>query len=134
MLPVVPGKWDDVGGAWWQLCRLHTIVKYTFWFILQVEMRFDARFHRSFIKGFKYNVCFSIKRTSFVFMHEAVEVRGTFALSGPGMFVVVERNPRFQKQGSFDSVSPAIVGLGVPSRLLTQALVASGIPSMFGAG
>ncbi len=37
-------------------------------------MRFDNRFHKSFIAGLRYNVRFSIKRTSFVFMHEAVEV------------------------------------------------------------
>ena len=42
--------------------------------LLQVLMRFDSRFHRSFIAGMRYNVRFSIKRTSFVFMHEAVEV------------------------------------------------------------
>lgn len=37
-------------------------------------MRFDRRFHDSFISRLKYNVRFSIKRTGFVFMHEAVEV------------------------------------------------------------
>jgi len=47
---------------------------------LQVCLCFDARFHRSFIRGLKYNVRFAIKRTTFVFMHEALDVaRGGMA-------------------------------------------------------
>lgn len=45
-------------------------------------MRFDARFHRSFIERMRYNVRFSIKQTSFVFMHEAVEVARGGAAAG----------------------------------------------------
>jgi hypothetical protein len=45
-------------------------------------MRFDARFHRSFIAGLRYNIRFAIKRTSFVFMHEAVEVARGGAAAG----------------------------------------------------
>jgi hypothetical protein len=56
---------------------------------LQVEMRFDARFHRSFITGLKYNVRFSIKRTSFVFMHEAVEVRDASSYSNTFLIITV---------------------------------------------
>jgi hypothetical protein len=50
--------------------------------LLQVLMRFDSRFHRAFIAGLRYNVRFSIKRTSFVFMHEAVEVARGGAAAG----------------------------------------------------
>lgn len=45
-------------------------------------MQFDGRFHRAFIAGLRYNVRFSIKRTSFVFMHEAVEVARGGAAAG----------------------------------------------------
>lgn len=48
----------------------------------QVLLCFNARFHKSFIRGLKYNVRFSIKRTTFVFMHEALDVARGGAAAG----------------------------------------------------
>jgi hypothetical protein len=39
-----------------------------------VLLRFSRRFHDRFVPGRKFNVRFSIKRTGFVFMHEALDV------------------------------------------------------------
>lgn len=56
---------------------------------LQVLLRFSTRFHDTFVPGRKYNVRFSIKRTSFVFMHEALDVaqRGVMAGSRPELLL-----------------------------------------------
>jgi hypothetical protein len=54
---------------------------------LQVLLRFNARFHSSiFVPGQLFNVRFAIKRTAFVFMHEALDVaeRGLAAAAAAG--------------------------------------------------
>jgi hypothetical protein len=55
--------------------------------LLQVLLRFAPRFHDLiFLPGRPFNVRFAIKRTSFVFMHEALEVaeRGLAASAAAG--------------------------------------------------
>lgn len=49
---------------------------------LQVLLKFAPSFHSSFISGMRYNVRFAIKRTSFVFMHEALDVAWGGAAAG----------------------------------------------------
>jgi hypothetical protein len=49
---------------------------------LQVLLRFSERFHSAHIDGLLYNVRFSIKRTGFVFMHEALDVAKGGAAAG----------------------------------------------------
>lgn len=54
---------------------------------LQVLLRFNARFHSSiFVPGQLFDVRFAIKRTGFVFMHEALDVaeRGLAAAAAAG--------------------------------------------------
>lgn len=50
--------------------------------MVQVSLCFNARFHQNFIERLKYNVRFAIKRTSFVFMHEALDVARRGAAAG----------------------------------------------------
>jgi hypothetical protein len=56
---------------------------------VQVVLRFSERFHREFVRGMKFNVRFSIKRTGFVFMHEALDVakRGLVAGARPELLL-----------------------------------------------
>jgi hypothetical protein len=54
-----------------------------------VVLRFNERFHMEFVRGMKFNVRFSIKRTGFVFMHEALDVanRGLVAGARPELLL-----------------------------------------------
>jgi hypothetical protein len=67
--------------CWWCCCRRQRP---------QVRLRFSSRFHEQiFLPGRKFNVRFAIKRTGFVFMHEALDVaqRGLVAGARPELLL-----------------------------------------------
>jgi hypothetical protein len=88
------------------------------WCLLQVSLRFSADFHSSWLHGRRHRVRFSIKRSTFVFMHEALALArqgelGEGLLLPPGMTSQQAAQAERSRQGVLGRVSSFFSGIQV---------------------